>query len=180
VKNEKPKILILMGSGSDLPVMREAAALLSSLEVPYSAVVASAHRTPKRTRELVSQAEADGVQVFIAAAGAAAHLAGSVAAFTTRPVIGVPLDATGMGGMDALLSTVQMPGGIPVGTMAVGKAGARNAALFGAAILALADPELADRLKALRKAGQSKVLDGNHQVQESLAELDCIPYPPVP
>ncbi|MBI5015242.1 MAG: 5-(carboxyamino)imidazole ribonucleotide mutase [Deltaproteobacteria bacterium] len=148
---EAPKVLILMGSDSDLPVLREASEFFTSVGVPWGMRVSSAHRTPERTRELVAEAEAQGVQVFLCAAGMAAHLAGVVAAETTRPVIGIPVDASPLGGLDALLSTVQMPPGVPVATMAIGKAGARNAAILATQILALSDPSLAARLKGLKR-----------------------------
>jgi len=151
------KVMILMGSGSDWETMREAAAVLGQLQVPYEAHVASAHRTPSRVRELVSRGEAEGVQVFIAGAGMAAHLAGFVAAHTQKPVVGVPLPGGVAEGLDALLATVQMPGGVPVACMAVGKAGARNAAYFAAQILALGDPALAARLAEDRQAAAAKV-----------------------
>jgi len=148
----KPKVLILMGSDSDLPVVQEAAKFLDRMEVPYAMRVSSAHRSPERTRRLVAEAEAQGVEVFVCAAGMAAHLAGVVAAETVRPVIGIPVDAGALRGMDALLSTVQMPPGIPVATVAIGKAGARNAAVLACQILALANPDLALRLRSLREA----------------------------
>ncbi|MBI5444698.1 MAG: 5-(carboxyamino)imidazole ribonucleotide mutase [Deltaproteobacteria bacterium] len=144
------KVLILMGSDSDLRVLREASGFLEQMAVAYEMRVSSAHRSPERTRTLVIEAERSGVQVFVCAAGMAAHLAGAVAALTTRPVIGVPVDASPFGGMDALLSTVQMPPGIPVATVAVGKPGARNAAILACQILALSDPDLAQRLRGLR------------------------------
>jgi 5-(carboxyamino)imidazole ribonucleotide mutase len=143
-------VLILMGSKSDWEFLRETAAQLDSLGVGWRAHVASAHRSLARTLELVRQGEQDGVRVFICAAGMAAHLAGVVAADTVRPVIGVPLPGGVGDGLDALLSTVQMPGGVPVATVAVGKAGARNAALLAAEILALGDGELEARLRRAR------------------------------
>ena len=140
-------VSILMGSDSDLEVMKEAARVLEEFGVAYEMDVTSAHRSPERTRRIVSEARARGVQVFIVGAGAAAHLAGVVAAETTLPVIGVPLDASALHGIDALYATVQMPAGIPVATMAIGKAGATNAAIFAAEILALADSGLQSRLE---------------------------------
>jgi len=145
-----PKVLILMGSDSDYPVLKEAEAFLDQMGVPHDVRVSSAHRSPERTRRLVAEAEASGVQVFICAAGMAAHLGGVVAAETTRPVIGVPVDAS-LGGLDALLSTVQMPPGVPVASVAIGKAGARNAAILACQILGLSDPELAQRLRTLKE-----------------------------
>ncbi|MBF0369447.1 MAG: 5-(carboxyamino)imidazole ribonucleotide mutase [Magnetococcales bacterium] len=143
----KPQVLILMGSDSDWSVMQEAAKVLDDFAVPFEMKVTSAHRTPARTHQLVEEAPGRGVRVLIAGAGAAAHLAGVVASLTQLPVIGVPLSATDLKGMDALLATVQMPGGIPVATMAIGKAGAKNAALFALRILALSDYGIAEELK---------------------------------
>ena len=151
-------VSILMGSESDLPVMQEAADVLKRFSVAYEVRISSAHRTPDATRAYVHDADVRGCAVFIAAAGMAAHLAGAVAANTLRPVIGVPLDAGTLGGIDALLSTVQMPGGIPVAAVAIGKAGARNAAWFAAAILALTDDAVAGALKAGRQRMAEGVL----------------------
>jgi 5-(carboxyamino)imidazole ribonucleotide mutase len=149
-------VAILMGSESDWPVMQSAVETLDALEVRCEVKITSAHRTPKATAEYVAGAEQRGCQVFICGAGMAAHLAGAVAAQTTRPVIGVPLDAS-LGGLDALLSTVQMPGGVPVATVAVGKAGARNAAYLAAQMLALADAGVAERVRADRQASAERV-----------------------
>ena len=132
-----------MGSDSDLPVMRATLEVLDKFSIPKEVKITSAHRTPEVTRAYIIDAEARGCAVFIAAAGLAAHLAGAVAATTMKPVIGVPLDAGPLSGMDALLATVQMPGGIPVGCVAIGKAGAKNAAYLAAQILALQDADLA-------------------------------------
>ena len=154
-------VLILMGSKSDWDVLRETGAELDRFEIGWRAHVASAHRSLARTLELVRDGERSGVRVFICGAGMAAHLAGVVAAATTRPVIGVPL-AGGVGdGLDALLSTVQMPGGVPVATVAVGKAGARNAAVLAAEILALSDPRLEERLRAVRTAQADAVAEAD-------------------
>ena len=147
----KTKVLILMGSDSDLNVMESTAKTLDELNIPYHMTVSSAHRTPERTLRLVKKAEKDSVQIIIAGAGAAAHLAGVIASHTTLPVIGVPIDSSPLEGIDALYSTVQMPPGIPVATMAVGKSGAKNAAIFAAQILALRDPSMASALKNYRK-----------------------------
>jgi phosphoribosylaminoimidazole carboxylase PurE protein len=147
----KPKVLILMGSDSDLPVMEKTGNMLKEFNIPYHMTVSSAHRTPERTLKLVRNAEKNGVEVIIAGAGAAAHLAGVIASHTTLPVIGVPIDASPLNGLDALYSTVQMPPGIPVATMAVGKAGAKNAAIFAAQILGLKDGGIAARLKEHKK-----------------------------
>ena len=143
------KVLIIIGSDSDWPVMKPAAETLKQFGVEAEVTVASAHRTPARVEAFVKEAEAQGVGVFIAAAGGAAHLAGVVASHTVLPVIGVPINATPMMGMDALLSTVQMPSGIPVATMAVN--GAKNAALFAVEVLAGREPSLFDKLKAFRE-----------------------------
>lgn len=151
------RVLILMGSASDAETMRGASAQLDALGVSWEAHVASAHRTPERVRHLVAVAEAGGVQVFICGAGMAAHLAGVVAAHTVRPVIGVPLAGGIANGLDALLATVQMPGGVPVATVAVGTAGAKNAAVLAAQILALQDPALHSRLTALREENAAAV-----------------------
>lgn len=161
-----PKVTIVMGSDSDLPVMEAAADTLARLEIGHEVRVASAHRSPEHTRRLVAEAEAAGVACFIVGAGAAAHLAGVIAAETTRPVIGVPLDASALRGVDALYSTVQMPGGIPVACMAIGKAGAKNAALFVAEILALTDPDLAERLTADRTAQAAAVAEKDRRVRD--------------
>jgi phosphoribosylaminoimidazole carboxylase PurE protein len=169
--NETGRVAILMGSDSDLPVMAESVRVLKKLEVPYELHVASAHRTPARTAEIVATAPERGVQLFIAGAGAAAHLAGMIAAHTTLPVLGVPLASSDLDGLDALLATAQMPAGIPVGTLAIGKAGAANAAWLAAAVLALADPALADRLQAERAAMAEKVAKKSEAAGEKLADL---------
>ncbi len=150
-------VMILMGSKNDWEVLRETGAELDRLSVRWRAHVASAHRSLARTLELVSRGEADGVRVFICGAGMAAHLAGVAAGVTVRPVIGVPLPGGVAGGLDALLATVQMPGGVPVATVAVGKAGARNAAVLAAQILALSDPELEARVRRARAAQAAAV-----------------------
>ena len=148
-----PKVAIIMGSRSDWPVMKAAAAMLEQLGVAYEAKVVSAHRTPDRMYQFAKGAKAAGIQVIIAGAGGAAHLPGMTASMTTLPVLGVPVPVKGgLKGLDSLLSIVQMPGGIPVGTLAVGEAGAKNAGLLAAQIVALNDPELAGRVEALRQA----------------------------
>lgn len=144
--NDKPVVGILMGSDNDYDVMVEAGRALKGFGIPFEMTVSSAHRTPERTSRYVRQARERGIRVLIAGAGAAAHLAGVMAAETTLPVIAVPIDATALNGLDALLAMVQMPAGIPVATMAVGKAGARNAGIFAAQILATRDEELAGKL----------------------------------
>lgn len=147
----KPRVLILMGSDSDLPVMREAAVMLEKFGIPYDITVASAHRTPERTFKVVKAAEKKGVEVIIAGAGMAAHLPGVVASHTILPVIGVPLEASPLGALDALLSIVQMPPGIPVATVSIGKAGARNAGILAVQIMAVKEPGLARKLLAHRE-----------------------------
>ncbi len=161
------KVLIMMGSDSDLPIMEEAANALKDFGVSYKVTVASAHRTPERAIKLSSEARGKGIEVIIAGAGAAAHLAGVLAAKTTLPVIGVPIDATPLNGMDALLSTVQMPGGIPVASMAIGKAGAKNAGIFAAEILSIKYPDIADKLAAFRKDMAEKVERKAEKVEQA-------------
>ncbi|MGW8194524.1 MAG: 5-(carboxyamino)imidazole ribonucleotide mutase, partial [Desulforhopalus sp.] len=147
----QPLVGIVMGSDSDLPVMKAAADFLKAMGIDYEITVASAHRTPARAAEYATTAQQRGLKLIIAGAGMAAHLAGVLAAHTTIPVIGVPLDSSSLRGMDALLSTVQMPPGIPVATMGVGKAGAKNGAILAVEILALSDLELANKLVKFRK-----------------------------
>jgi 5-(carboxyamino)imidazole ribonucleotide mutase len=146
-----PKVLVLMGSDSDWDVMVEAKKALDELAISSEIHVSSAHRTPERTGKLAREAAGRGIQVVICGAGAAAHLAGVVAAETELPVLGVPLAASDLKGLDALLATAQMPGGVPVGTLAIGKAGARNAGLLAARIIARADPEVAAKVRAQRE-----------------------------
>ena len=141
-------VSVVMGSDSDLPVMEEAVKVLEAFAIPHELYLTSAHRTPERTKQFTRGAAKRGVRVIIVGAGAAAHLAGVIASQTLLPVIGVPIDATSLQGLDALLATVQMPGGIPVATMAIGKAGAKNAALFAIRILALENANLLKRLQA--------------------------------
>ena len=141
-------VAIIMGSRSDWPVLRHAAEALDGLEVAYEAKVVSAHRTPERMYAFAKGAKAAGFKVIIAGAGGAAHLPGMTASLTDLPVLGVPIESKALKGMDSLLSIVQMPGGIPVGTLAIGEAGARNAGLMAARILALSDPALAERVAA--------------------------------
>jgi len=159
------QVLILMGSSSDLPIMQGAVDRLKEFGVSHEITVASAHRSPDRVERLLAEAHARGVQVFIAGAGAAAHLAGVIAARTVRPVIGVPIDSSSLKGLDALLSTVQMPPGVPVATVSIGTAGAINAAVLAAEILALSDPDLAARLEAYKQ----KLA---RQVEEAAARLE--------
>ena len=156
--DEKPLVGILMGSKSDWEVMKASSETLARLGVAHECRVLSAHRTPAATIEYVGAAEARGLEVLIGAAGGAAHLAGVVAAHTLLPVLGVPMESASLKGLDSLLSTVQMPGGIPVGTLAIGKPGATNAALLAVAILARSRPALRDKLAAFREEQTAKVL----------------------
>jgi 5-(carboxyamino)imidazole ribonucleotide mutase len=154
----KPLVVVIMGSKSDWETMRQADEMLTQFEVPHECRVLSAHRTPAQTAEYISQAEGRGVEVIVAAAGGAAHLAGVCAAHTVLPVLGVPMESASLKGMDSLLSTVQMPAGIPVGTLAIGAPGARNAALLAIAILANHHPELRQKLHRYRTDMAEKVL----------------------
>jgi phosphoribosylamine--glycine ligase len=154
----KPKVLIIMGSDSDLPTMKEAEKVLKEFKIPYDITVASAHRSPKRTVKLTTEAEKRGVEVIIAGAGSAAHLAGVIAAHTVLPVIGVPIDSSPLKGIDALFSTVQMPPGIPVATMSIGKAGAKNAAILVAQILRAKNPGITKALRAYKTKMVKEVL----------------------
>ena len=156
---EKKFVAILMGSDSDLPVMDAAVEILQRFGVAPEVKGTSAHRTPADTQAYVQSAEARGCQAFIAGAGMAAHLAGAIAAQTTRPVIGVPIDAGPLQGFDALLSTVQMPGGIPVATVAIGKAGAKNAGYLAVQMMALSDPSLAEALQGERLENAQAILE---------------------
>jgi phosphoribosylaminoimidazole carboxylase PurE protein len=164
-KKLKPKVGILMGSDSDLEVMQEAGRRLDYFAIPYETRILSAHRTPGQTQEYASSASERGIEVIIVGAGAAAHLAGVVAAHTTLPVIGVPIDSSGLKGLDALLSTVQMPAGVPVATMAIGKAGAANAGIFAAEILARKDSQISAKLARLKKEMASSVEEKDRQVR---------------
>ena len=159
-------VLILMGSDSDAPVMQAAVDVLREFEVPCEMTVASAHRSPERVMRLVAEAPGRGVRLFIVGAGAAAHLGGVVAAHTTLPVIGVPIDSSALKGMDALLSTVQMPPGVPVATVSIGKPGATNAGVLAAQMLALADPSLAERLTQYKKKLADKVEQAAARLQQ--------------
>ncbi len=161
-------VAILMGSESDWPVMQAATEVLDRLAVNHEVRITSAHRTPQATAEYVADAEARGCAVFICGAGMAAHLAGAVAAHTVRPVIGVPIDSGPLSGFDALLSTAQMPGGIPVATVAVGKAGAKNAGYLAAQMLSLADDDLARKLQADREENRDRIRVQNERLQSSL------------
>lgn len=163
----RPFVAIVMGSDSDLPAMEACFDVLRSFEIAFEARITSAHRTPEVTKEFVRDAEARGCAVFIAAAGMAAHLAGAVSATTVRPVIGVPMNAS-LEGLDALLSTVQMPAGIPVASVAIGKAGARNAGYLAAQILSVADDALAQKLRDEREANARSIHAKDAALQERL------------
>ncbi|EMK6546978.1 5-(carboxyamino)imidazole ribonucleotide mutase [Campylobacter jejuni] len=158
-------VSILMGSKSDYETMKEAAKTLESFGVKYELIISSAHRSPKRTKEYIANAEEKGVKVFIAAAGMAAHLAGAVAAYTTKPVLGVPMSGSNLASMDSLFSTVQMPSGIPVGTLAIGEAGAINAAYLAMQILAIYDVDLAQKLKEDRLEKEKKLVSDSKEVE---------------
>ncbi|PLX87599.1 MAG: 5-(carboxyamino)imidazole ribonucleotide mutase [Desulfuromonas sp.] len=158
----QPQVGILMGSDNDYEIMKETALALRQFDIPFEMTVSSAHRTPERTSKYVREARERGIKVLVAGAGAAAHLAGVIAAETTLPVIAVPIDATALQGLDALLAMVQMPAGIPVATMAIGKAGARNAGIFAAQILATHDAALTRKLDDFKEemaAGVAKKAD---------------------
>jgi 5-(carboxyamino)imidazole ribonucleotide mutase len=157
VSAKAPRIAIIMGSRSDWPTMKAAADILDALDADYETRVVSAHRTPDRMTDFAKSAKSKGIQVIIAGAGGAAHLPGMVASMTTLPVLGVPVESKALKGMDSLLSIVQMPGGVPVGTLAIGEPGAKNAGLMAASIIALQDPALAGRLEAYRDALEASV-----------------------
>jgi phosphoribosylaminoimidazole carboxylase PurE protein len=161
-----PVVGIIMGSDSDLPVMEETVKVLKQFGIPYEIGVYSAHRSPNRTSEYVRSARSRGLKLIIAGAGSSAHLAGVTAAETTLPVIGVPIDSSPLSGFDALLSTVQMPPGVPVATMGVGKSGAANAAVFAVEVLALADESLANRLSEYKETLEKTVAEKSRKVQE--------------
>ena len=164
----KPFVAVLMGSDSDLATMQNTMDTLDKLAVPWEVKITSAHRTPEVTHAYVKEADSRGCAVFIAAAGLAAHLAGAVAGLTLKPVIGVPMEGGPLRGEDALLSTVQMPGGIPVACVAIGKAGARNAAYLAAQILAVSDNDLAKRLSEERQDNADALVERDRQLQDQL------------
>ena len=166
--NSKPLVAILMGSDSDLPTMSETGKMLDRFGIAYATRITSAHRSPRKTHELVATLEAEGVQLFVVGAGLAAHLAGVVASITARPVIGVPMGTGSLQGVDALYSTVQMPGGVPVATMAIGKQGARNAGVLAAQILALQDEGLRDRLVAFKEELERSVEEKDRKLTAEL------------
>ncbi|MCO6406829.1 5-(carboxyamino)imidazole ribonucleotide mutase [Hoeflea alexandrii] len=158
-KPESPKVAVIMGSQSDWPTMKHACEILDELGISHKPLIVSAHRTPDRLVSFAKNARSEGFQVIIAGAGGAAHLPGMTAAFTPLPVFGVPVESKALSGQDSLLSIVQMPAGIPVGTLAIGKAGATNAGLMAASVLALADEDLAHRLDAWRQARTEAVAE---------------------
>ncbi|HIJ80440.1 MAG TPA: 5-(carboxyamino)imidazole ribonucleotide mutase [Desulfuromonadales bacterium] len=166
---DHPHVLLVMGSDTDLPVMQEAADILASFGVSYEMRISSAHRSPARTADLAANAADRGIKVIIAGAGMAAHLAGVVASKTILPVIGVPMPGGALNGVDALYSTVQMPAGIPVATMAIGKAGAKNAALFAIQIMSLSEPRLAEALRQHRAEMDNALEQRDFELQASQA-----------
>jgi 5-(carboxyamino)imidazole ribonucleotide mutase len=163
----KPQVSIVMGSDSDLEIMNDCAKSLDGFGIAYEIDITSAHRAPRKTAKFASEAAGRGIKVIIAAAGGAAHLAGVIAAETTLPVIGVPIPSTSLQGMDSLLATVQMPAGIPVATVAIGKAGATNAAILAAQIIALSDAEMANKMKAHKEKLAKGVEEKSRKLQES-------------
>ena len=169
---EKPIVGIVMGSGSDVPVMKKAAEVLKDMEVPFEMDISSAHRLPDKTAKYASSARERGIEVIIAGAGMAAHLAGVIAAHTTLPVIGVPLASGAMGGEDALYSTVQMPPGIPVATVAID--GAKNSAYLACSILSIKYPELAERLEIFREETRSSLKEQSEKLDQELLSSGLI------
>ncbi len=165
MKSRKPLVAIVMGSDSDLPVMQETARILAEFRVPFKMTVSSAHRSPERTAEYAGKAEEQGIEVIIAGAGGAAHLAGVIAGHTILPVIGVPMES-GLMGLDSLLSTVQMPGGVPVATVAIGKAGARNAGILAVQILSGKHPELKKALHRYKASLAAKVEETDKKLKK--------------
>ncbi len=166
----QPVVTVVMGSASDWPIMQSAAEMLDRFQVPYEVTISSAHRAPQRTGALARGAAARGVKVIIAGAGGAAHLAGVVAAETTLPVIGVPIDSSSLQGLDALLATVQMPRGVPVATVAIGKAGAANAGVLAAQVVALTAPDVSERLWRYKAELAASVEKAAATLQTQLAE----------
>lgn len=162
----KPLVGIVMGSDSDLPIMEEAAKVLDEFEIPYEVNISSAHRSPKKTAEYVRHAEERGIEVIIAGAGGAAHLAGVIASETILPVIGIPIDSSSLKGIDSLLSTVQMPGGVPVATMAIGKAGAKNAGILAAQIISKKYPEIGKKLRDYKRRLEKEVEEKQKALQK--------------
>ncbi len=170
VDTRDPVVAVVMGSDSDFPVVAGCIETLEEFDIPYEARVVSAHRTPEKAHKFASTARLKGFRVLIAAAGGAAHLAGVMASLTTLPVIGIPIQTPTLGGADSLYSTVQMPAGVPVATVAIGKAGATNAALLAAEILALSDDTLHDRLQSFRAAMRRTVAQKNARLREKIAD----------
>jgi phosphoribosylaminoimidazole carboxylase PurE protein len=164
----RPKVSVVLGSESDFPVIQDMIQILKDLGIAHELIVSSAHRSPERTHRYAAELEKRGVQVVIACAGAAAHLAGVIAAQTVLPVIGVPIDSSPLRGLDALISTSMMPAGVPVATMAIGKPGASNAAILAAQILARSDPALARRLHAHKRRLADKVIKGDAELRKAL------------
>lgn len=164
-----PQVLIVMGSDSDIPVMDEAAKVLRQFGIPFEMRISSAHRCPEKTAVLAAEAEGRGIRVVIAGAGMAAHLAGVMAAVTILPVIGVPIGGGALNGIDALYSTVQMPGGIPVATMAIGRAGAKNAGILAVQMLALSDSAMAWKMREYKKSMATEVEEKDKALQEKMA-----------
>lgn len=166
----QPLVTVVMGSASDWPIMQSAAEMLDRFQVPYEVTISSAHRAPQRTGALARDASARGIKAIIAGAGGAAHLAGVIAAETTLPVIGVPIDSSSLQGLDALLATVQMPRGVPVATVAIGKAGAANAGVLATQIVALTAPEVSERLRQYKSELATGVEKAAETLQAQLAE----------
>ena len=162
---DQPLVGILMGSDSDLPIMEEVASTLNQLQIAFEISICSAHRSPEKSAQYAKSAEERGIKVLIAGAGAAAHLAGALAAHSLLPVIGIPLSSSPLHGLDALLSTAQMPAGVPVATMALDRAGARNAAILAAQILALRDPRLAAQLRGLKEKMAEEIDEKDRQMK---------------
>lgn len=164
-KSKKTLVSIVMGSESDMAIMEQAAKVLDEFEVTHELAITSAHRSPDWTRRYIREAEQKGVQIFIAGAGGAAHLAGTVAAHTTRPVIGVPIDSSSLNGLDALLSTAQMPGGVPVATMAIGRAGSKNAGFLAVQILGISNSVLANKINKLKNKLEEEIESNTRRIQ---------------
>ena len=161
----RPRIAVILGSDSDLPVMEEGLKVLKDFKVPFELKIMSAHRSPALVHDFAKSAEKNGIKVVIAAAGGAAHLAGVIASMTRLPVIGVPMETRSLNGMDSLFSTVQMPYGVPVATMAIGKSGAKNASIFALQILGLSDNKIAGELNAFKKRLEADVIAKNKKLK---------------
>jgi len=165
-ETRKPQVAVVMGSDSDLPTMRETGKMLDRLGVPYVTRITSAHRAPRKTSALAESLEAEGIEVFVVGAGLAAHLAGAIASVSTLPVIGVPMEGGSLKGLDALYSIVQMPSGVPVATMSIGKHGAKNAGIMAAEILALKNPTLKERLRSYKEELERSVDEKDRRLTE--------------